>query len=207
MTGPEHIYWDSCVFIRYLTENPNDYLDDIARYITDARKGIRKIYFSTICYAEIRQRFLRKTKFPSIQQFFADFSGAFIPIDPNPNILIAAGEIRDVEPVNPSDPSTDRHRVIGTADAVHLMTCLHLRDVLGVSEVVFHSFDAGRGSTWEGKCVPIIGFERWYPPELRAGHIARVCSLPRSEPIYPEEDLLSGRHLDLKRSSRRSILK
>ena len=192
MTGPECMYWDSCIFIRYLTNSPNDRVDDIARYISDAKKGDRKIYFSTISYAEIRQEHLRKRGFGTIQEFFSDFDRAFSPIEPSPNILIAAGQIRGIAPVNPSDPKTDRHRVIGTPDAIHLMTCLHARDVLKIDGIVFHTFDAGRGKNWEGKCVPLINFERWYPSSMRVGHIAKVCELERTEPIYPEGDLLSG---------------
>ena len=194
MTGPENIFWDSCVFIRYLTEEPSDYIDDIARYITDARNGNRKIYFSTIAYVEIRQRFLKRSGYDSIRKFFFDFGRAFLPIEPSPNILISAGEIRDITPINPSNATTDHPRVIGTPDAIHLMTCLHVRDVLGVSDVVFHTFDKGKGRNWEGKCVPLLEFERWYPTEMRSGHIDKVCNLTRTQPDYPEEDLLSGGH-------------
>lgn len=189
MNGPEHMFWDSCVFLRYLTENPSDYVDDIARFISDAQRGDRKIYYSTICYTEIRPGYLKR-QYSDIHELFKAWGRNFIPIEPNPNILIAAGEVRDVLPVNPSDPNTKTNRVIGTPDAIQLMTCLHLRDVLGVDDVVFHSFDKGRSTSWEGKCVPIIGFERWYPEEKRNGHIGDICSLPRAEPAHPDKDLL-----------------
>ena len=191
MNGPEHILWDSSVFIRYLTESPKERVDDIARYITDAREGCRQIYYSTIAYAEIRQRSLKSKNYSSISRFFRDFGKAFNPLEPTPNILIAAGELRDHCPTNPS-PNTPNSRAIGTADAIHLMTCIHARDVLGISEIVFHTFDHGRGKTWEGKCVPLIGFEKWFPPEHQTGRISEVCSLKRSEPIYPDKDLISG---------------
>ena len=192
MSKPEHMFWDSCVFFRYLTSSPTEFVDDIARFITDAKAGKRKIYFSTIAYVEISQEALTTGGYDTIRQFFDDWGRAFIPIEPNPNILIEAGELRDAKPVDPSNPRINTKRKIGTPDAIHLMTCLYARDVLGLSDIVFHSFDTGRGATWEGKCIPMLGFERWYPNEHRARQINRVCDLPREQPLYPDADLLTG---------------
>jgi hypothetical protein len=116
----------------------------------------------------------------------------FEPIDPNPNILIGAGELRDATPTNP-DPKQPTGRVIGTADAIHLMTCAYVADVLNVPDLVFHTYDAGKGTSWEGKCVPLLGFERWFPEGSRTPRVERVCSLPRKLPLHPEPDMFDRR--------------
>lgn len=188
MTGPENIFWDSCVFIRYLTENPRDYVDDIARYITDAKHGRRQIYYSTIAYTEIRPRHLRP--YQTIQRLFADWGRAFVPIEPNPNILINAGILRDANITNPG--GENHNRSIGGPDAIQLMSCVFARDVMGVSDVVFHTFDSGKNSKRGEKSVPLLGFERWFLKEDRSEQIESVCSLTRTEPRYPDRDLLSG---------------
>ena len=72
------------------------------------------------------------------------------------------------------------------------MTCLHLREVAGVADIVFHTFDEGKNKNWEGRCVPLIGFERWYPDQMRTGRIAEVCSLRRERPKHPQPDLVTG---------------
>jgi hypothetical protein len=99
--------------------------------------------------------------------------------------------MRDVDPTNPSDPSAPL-RTLGTPDSIHLATCLHVRDTLGLTYVVFHTFDDGRGKNWEGKCVPLLSFERWYPPATRTPLITDVCNLPRLKPVYPQLRLFSG---------------
>jgi predicted nucleic acid-binding protein len=190
--NPEDMFWDSCVFIRYLTGAPPQYLDDIENFIKDAQARRRTIYFSTLAFTEIRPRFLKQRGYGSIHEFFDDWRSAFIPVDPTPNVYIAAGELRDIDPTNPSD-ATARLRVLGTADSIHLATCLHVRDTLGVTEVVFHTFDDGKGTNWEGRCVPLLSFERWYPPSTRTKLIEDVCGLPRRIPAYPQMSLtLSG---------------
>lgn len=190
MTDPEHLFWDSCVIIRYVTRSPSELLGDLDDYVESAKRGDRKIYCSTLAMTEIRPRYFIGGKFGSIRQFFIDMESAFYPVEPNPNILIAAGELRDAEPVNPSDDNAANVRTIGTPDAIHLMTCLYIRDSLEVRDIVFHTFDEGKGKTWEGKCVPLLGFERWFPAEVRTERVKEVCGLPRTKPIYPQGNLL-----------------
>jgi predicted nucleic acid-binding protein len=185
---PQNMFWDSCVFIRYLTQTPNQYVDDIGNFIGDAQAGKRKIYFSTLALSEIRPRFFRGSQHGSIQDFFDNFRSAFVPIDPTPNVYIRAGELRDVDSINPAGANAPP-RTLGTPDSIHLATCLHVRDTLGVADIVFHTFDDGKGKTWEGKCIPLLSFDRWYPGGSRTKLIEDVCNLPRRRPEYPQMGL------------------
>jgi hypothetical protein len=195
MSPPKNLYWDSCVFIRYLTRKPADHmLSHIDQYVADARDGKFAIHCSTIVFSEIRPSFLKQRGYGKIQDFFSDLGAAIVPCDPNPNIMIWAGALRDHTPVNPGNPKIDEEhqRSIGTPDAIHLSTCLFLRDVSQLHDIVFHTFDKGKGKNWEGRCVPLLGFERWYPPDRRIKEIAEVCGLTRTEPHHPTPDLVTG---------------
>lgn len=161
MIGPRHLFWDSCVFIRYLTRIPPEGIADLEDLVRDTQRKAdaerRKVIYSTIVFTELRPRFLKPGQ--SIGDFFDDLGASFEPIDPNPNILRAAGELRDAVV---TDPSTKKpsNRVIGTPDAIHLMTCVWAKRALGLDDIVFHTYDAGKGTSWEGKCVPLLSFER-----------------------------------------------
>ena len=188
MIDSANIFWDSCVFYRYITRFPAEGLNDLDELVVDAVAGRRKIYYSTLCFAEVRPSFL-KPHYGRIDEFIADMGKAFEAIDPNPNILLRAGSLKDA-PV--TDPGTGQlsKRVVGTADAIHLMTCLWLRDALGVSDAVFQTYDAGKGTSWEGKCVPLLGFERWYPEANRTREVEDVCGLTRGLPLHPQRSML-----------------
>lgn len=47
----KNLFWDSCVFIRWLTETPNEYVDDIHQFLKEATRGELKIYISTMSFA------------------------------------------------------------------------------------------------------------------------------------------------------------
>lgn len=191
MIKPRNVYWDSCVFYCLLTGKPPQHQIDVLEILSDAKSGLAKIYCSTITYAEIRQQFLRPKGHLTINDFFKDLGSAVVTIDPNPNIMMAAGELRDAEPTNPSDATTLNKRSIGIADAIHLQTCLYLRDVMGVRDIEFQTFDAGKGKTWEGRCVPLLGFERWFPEATRTKRVRDVCAMSRKLPKSAQTSLFS----------------
>lgn len=128
--------WDSCVFIRYLTQTPLDLVNEITQYIADVQAKKRRVYFSSFGLYRDTAALLKAQGIVTLQEFFADLGATFIPIDPNPNILMMAGQMWDVDSTNPGDPRMPG-RTLGTPDSIHLATCLYLRDTLGIEDIVF----------------------------------------------------------------------
>jgi hypothetical protein len=175
------------MFIRYaIGDESAPYFEDISRFVDEAKSKKRKIYFSTLTYAEIRQEHLRTDAHGSVRDFFSDMGASFIPIEPNPNILIAAGELRSAKSTNPGDPNPPAQRSIATPDAILLSSCIFAKKVLGIKDIIFHTTDEGKGKNWYGRSIPIIGFERWYPEATRTDRVKEVVALKREKPIHPE---------------------
>lgn len=188
----KNLFWDSCVFIRYITNDVNaPYFGDIAKFVDEVKARKRQIYYSTISLAEFRQEYFDGSAFGSIQDFFDDMGSACLPIEPNPNIMISVSELRSAKSTNPSDPKVTG-RAIATPDAIVMMTALYARDALGIDDIVLHSTDEGKGKNWSGKSVPIIGFESWYPEATRTDRVKDICGLAREKPQHPEPDLFRG---------------
>jgi hypothetical protein len=175
-----------------VTREPNEFLGDLDQFVKEAQEEKIKIFYSTIVYIEFRPRHFKKSRYGDISKFFSDFRRAFYPIELNPNILMWAGRLRDAEVVNPSDPkiSDQSKRSVSAGDSIHLATAVYLREVIGHNDIIMHTFDKGKGkSTTEGKCVPIIGFENWFPLGKRSPEVQSVCDLARQEPKHPNPDL------------------
>jgi hypothetical protein len=178
-----HYFWDSCVFIRYL-ESKRDapLLLDIGQHIADVKAGKTQIYFSTIAMAEIRPSHLTQSGYGDFNDFMKDFQGSFLPIGPTPDIMSQVASIRDFK--YPSPFSGNGDRILGIADAIHLMTCVYARNVLGIADIEFHTFDEGKGSNWEGKCVPLIKFEEWTAGIPSNPYVHQICALTRRKPTH-----------------------
>lgn len=185
----ENLFWDTCVFIRYLANDKNeDRFADIAQLVADAKAGERKIYYSTMTLAEIMPKHILPSAFGTIQDFLDEMGGACVGIDPNPNIMMATAELRSAQSVNPSNPALGRP--IATPDAIILMSCVALRDDFGVQDIVLQSTDEGKNKNWFGKSVPVVGFDRWFPPISRTPTVAKVCSLPIEKPSHPHPKMV-----------------
>jgi hypothetical protein len=183
-------FWDSCVFIRYLTGSLGDkYFADICQHIDDVKAGKTQIHYSTIAFAEIKPSHLHIRDYGSIGAFFDDFQSAFSPIGPTPDILIRAGAIRDMLY---SSPDGGKDRPVGTADAIHLMTCLYARDVLGIRDIVFQTLDEGKNGNHEGKCVPLVTYEKWTVGLPKNQLVTDICNLARDFPVHPQAGLFAG---------------
>lgn len=183
-SAPIHLFWDSCVFIRYLTENPGDFVGDISQYLNDAKEGKVRIYTSTIALAEIRPRHLANKGIGSFQEFIDDFQGAINMISAPPHILTEVGRIRDFE-----YKKQDGTRTLGTPDAIMLLSCLHLIDDYGVQIDAFHSFDEGKRRGPDGKGVPVIGFHEW-ASHILDDTVQRICQLNRCKPAHSEPSIV-----------------
>ncbi|MGE4338773.1 MAG: type II toxin-antitoxin system VapC family toxin [Pigmentiphaga sp.] len=199
----KNLFWDSCVFIRYITRDDKaPHYADICRFVSEAKAGKRQIYFSTITLAEFRQDHFVGSPFGSAKDFLDDMGSACIPIEPSPNVMIAAGELRSAKSTNPGDPNPPAQRSIATPDAIIMTTCLFAKDHLGIDDIVLHTTDEGKGKNWYGRSVPILGLERWFPEATRTDMIKRICSLPREKPMHPEPTLEGiVHHVDFKRGA------
>lgn len=90
MIHSNHLYWDTCIFISYLTDSMPHMTSEIDTYIRDAKKGKVSIYYSTVVLAEIRQEKFKSPNSSDISQFFSDLGSAFIAVDPLPTIMAPA---------------------------------------------------------------------------------------------------------------------
>lgn len=182
-----NLYWDSCVFIRFLTGAPPSCVADINQFIAEAREGRVKIWTSGVVATEVLPRYLRADDDANFDRFLSSFEGAFRIVNPDVTLLSEAGRLRDVTSMNPDHKG--KSRILGTGDAIHLATAIRVRDVFGASDLIFHTFDDGKGRNWEGKCVPMLSYERWYPIGERTELVEKVCNLPRKKPVHPSPDI------------------
>ena len=150
----------------------------------EAKSGKKRIYHSTILYAEMRPKLLKSGGFNSVGDLIADMEAVLLPIGASPNIMMMAGRLRDhffyrAPGVRQKD---EKNRVMSVPDAIQLATCLHLKHDRGVSDIEFHTFDDGRGKNYEERAVSLLSLHE-YSGHLQ-GHedIDKACALTRIKP-------------------------
>lgn len=194
LTEPNNLFWDSCVFIRFLIgDQTAEHYWDIKQHLEDAKNGVTVIHASTIIMAEIKPSHLTSSGYGSFRSFQEDFEGAISFIDPTPDILQWCGVVRDFTYPNPN--STAKHpakyKTLGMADAIHLLTCVFAKEVMNVPNITFHTMDDGKNKNAEGNCVTLLNFEKWTNGIPKNPHTPRIVSLPRSLPLHSSPRLVN----------------
>jgi hypothetical protein len=193
MHGPmtnKNFFWDSCVITALLTEEIGSDLPSILKYISDAKKGLCKIYTSTLSSAEVLPSRLKSLD--AYHKFLSDLEGTVIPISPDPNIMLLAGRLRDIPYSKKANNKETASRPIDVPDAVMLATAIVLQEGYRVRLDGFHTFDNGKKrSVNGGRCVPLLSFETWCEELTGQQKILsqKVVDLPRRMPTHPNPDL------------------
>ena len=188
--APRHLFWDSCVLTRYLTGNPPGYEGTLNKLVDDARGGKIKIWHSTILYAEVRPSQLKAGGFESMADLIDDMAGALFPIGPTPSVLMRAARLRDYSYLHHSPQKTEKSRVLSVPDSIQLCTCLHVKEDRGVSDLVFCTYDDGKGSNYEEKAVSLLRFHDYATAHQGDVDVAAVINLDRRPPWLEQPGIL-----------------
>jgi predicted nucleic acid-binding protein len=181
---PLCFFWDSCVFYAYLGDEREAYdVASIQQYLDETKRGLVRIYTSTLVLAEVVPSAIKRPEIGSFQDFLADFQGSIVLIEANPNIMHMASVMKDL----PYRKGDSRKRRLGTVDAVMLASCLYQRDTIGVPIAEFHTFDDGKAKGLDGKAIPLLSYQEWCEGFDTAQRLSSrsVIELTRRRPAHP----------------------
>lgn len=179
------LFWDSNVLARFLTEVPPDYLPDINQYILNSRAKKCRIWISTLLYAEVRPSQLKQKNYDNVLDLINALEGSCIPIGPTPPILLRAARLRDYSYRSASPQKGEKTRVLTVPDLIHLATCLHVKEARKRQDIVFHTFDDGKGRNYEEKAVSLLRYHEYATHLQDDLDVVAVCNLTRQRPQHP----------------------
>ncbi|GFE97658.1 hypothetical protein DmGdi_27310 [Gluconobacter sp. Gdi] len=188
-----HLFWDSCIFYAYFSNNTAAYdLSGVEQYIAEAKAGSVVIYTCSVALAEVVPSAFIGGKHGSFEEFLRDFRNAVRLVDLNPNVMLMAARLKDL-PYR----KTGGERKLGTGDAIMLASCIHLIENYGVAVDAFHTFDSGKKRGLDGgKGMPLLNYEEWCEgfDGSQKDLAQKVIDLKRCNPVHPTPSLLHVRH-------------
>ncbi|MEO5372711.1 MAG: hypothetical protein H7840_00370 [Alphaproteobacteria bacterium] len=184
-----NVFWDSCVFYAYFSNNTDAYdVDGIEQYVKDARQGSVVIHTCAVALAEVVPSAFRGGPYGDFPAFMKDIRGGLRVVNLDPNVMLLAGQLKDL-PYQKSNGS----RKLGTGDAIMLAACISLSEAYSVTVDAFHTFDDGKKRGEDGgKGVPLLTYEKWCEGfDVSQKALARkVINLNRCHPQHPSPSLL-----------------
>lgn len=189
VSNSNHHFWDSCVLIRYLTENPIENVADIAKFLDEAKAGYRHIWMSTMVIAEIKPHQLHLRGFQNFQQLHDDIQAAVTLVTPSVPINMLASRLQGHQYHRTPKAEDEKNKYLSSMDAVHIATCVHVRDDQHVHDIEFHTFDDGRSGP-KPRGLSLLSYHKYAEHLLTNSDVKAVCDLPRMLPIHPSPGLV-----------------
>ena len=185
MRSAPEIFWDTCVFCAHFYDEREQYgdtIDHIRQYLREASEGKWRIITSSVVFAEIAFSKVKKGAPGSIEDVVRDIESSCIIIEPNPNIMLLAGKLRDL----PYKKNGSSVRKLSVPDAVMLATAIYGRSYFSDFRA-FHTFDAGG----QKRAIPILGYEDWLDgfSAPKRNLASQVVDLPRMKPNHESPEL------------------
>ena len=148
-------FLDTNVLLKHANNDSGDASEDIERILTEAAYGQRKLWVSSVLYAEFRpSAFIPSGRFPNLDRFVAYVSGVTTTVSPTPETMLRAARLRDLKWIRPPEirAEKERSRFMTLGDSIHLATALWVKEALDIGdELEFLTFDDGNSKTGEAE--------------------------------------------------------
>lgn len=148
-------FLDTNVLLKHANNDAGDASEDIERILNEAVDGQRKLWVSSILYAEFRpSAFIPSGRFPNLDRFVAYVSGVTTTVSPTPETMLRAARLRDLTWIRPPEirAEKERARFMTLGDSIHLATALWVKEALDLGdELELLTFDDGKSKTGEAE--------------------------------------------------------
>lgn len=143
------------MLLKHANNDSGDASEDVERILNEAAYGRRKLWVSSILYAELRPSAFRPSgRFPNLDRFVAYVSGLTTTVSPTPETMLRAARLRDLTWTRSPDlrAKDEKPRYMSLGDSIHLATALWVKEALDLGdELEFLTFDDGKSKTGEAE--------------------------------------------------------
>ncbi|HZZ60521.1 MAG TPA: hypothetical protein VFE63_05025 [Roseiarcus sp.] len=116
---------------------------DLETILTEAATGKRRLWVSSILFAELRPSAFVPGPFLTLHEFVRYLRSIATFVTPDPNTMLRAGRLRDVKWQRPAAlrRPEEKPRFLSMIDAIQLASALWVKEAAGVADLEFLAFD------------------------------------------------------------------
>ena len=131
------------VMLRHARGKSGESERDVETILTEAAIGKRRLWASSLLFAELRPSAFVGQPFPNLAEFTSYIRAIATFVTPDPNTMLRAARLRDVKWRRPVAlrRSGEVPWFMSLVDAIHMASALWVKETLGVSDLEFLTFD------------------------------------------------------------------
>jgi len=158
---------------------------DLETILTEAAIGRRRLWVSSILFAELRPSAFVPDRFPTLSEFVRYLRSIATFVTPDPNTMLRAGRLRDVKWQRPAavrGPG-EKPRFLSVIDAIQLASALWVKEAAGVADLEFLAFDDRAADDAEGARLSLLRLQDYADDLAIDSDVMAAVRLARAEPV------------------------
>jgi hypothetical protein len=176
------------VLLRHARSESGESERDVEMILTEAAIGKRRLWVSSLLFADLRPSSFVRNPFPTIAEFAGYIRAIATLVTPDPNTMLRAARLRDVKWRRPAAlrGPDEEPRFMSLADAIHIASALWVKEAAEVSDLEFLTFDncgssdAGAGG---GRRLSLLRLQDYTDDLPIDSDVLAAVQLTRVEPV------------------------
>jgi hypothetical protein len=180
------------VLLRHACGRSGEAEQDIETILTEAATGRRRIWATSILFAELRPSVFVAGRFPALADFTRYLRSIATFVTPDPNTMLRAARLRDVKWQRPAALRRpgEQPRFLSRIDAIQLASALWIKEAAGVSDLEFLTFeDSGPDEPDAGGWLSLLRLQDYAEEAQSDSDVLAALRLPRAEPMLRARSL------------------
>ncbi len=174
------------VLLRHAWAESGDSERDLETILTEAATGRRRLWVSSILFAELRPSAFVPGPFPTLREFVRYLRSIATFVTPDPNTMLRAGRLRDVKWQRPAAlrRPDERPRFLSMIDAIQLASALWVKETAGIADLEFLAFDdRAPGDAEDGARLSLLRLQDYTDDMAIDSDVIAAVRLARAEPV------------------------
>jgi hypothetical protein len=176
------------VLLRHARTESGDSERDLETILTEAAVGKRRLWVSSLLFAELRPSAFVPGRFPTLAEFVCYLRSIATFVTPDPNTMLRAGRLRDVKWQRPAAlrRPDEKPRVLSMLDAIQLASALWVKEAADVANLEFLAFDDRAADDAEaGARLSLLRLQDYAEDMEVDSDVMAAIRLARAEPVLP----------------------
>ena len=176
------------VILRHAGGASGEAEEHIDRILTQAAIAKRRVWISSMLFAELRPSMFVPGRFNTFHDFTRYLRSLATLVTPDPNTMLRVGRLRDARWQRPADvrEAHEKPRTISLSDSIQIASALWVKEAAGVAGLKFLMFDEwDRNEARGGARLSLLRLQDYAQDAGADSDVMAAVRLTRVQPLSP----------------------
>jgi hypothetical protein len=188
-SGSDKHFLHTSVVLRHANGNSGEAEQHIETILTEAAVAKRRVWVSSILFAELRPSTFVPGRFPTLFELTRYIRALATLVTPDPNTMMRVARLRDARWQRPADAHQPggNPRTMSLGDAMQIASALWVKEAIGVPDLEFLTFDDWCSDDGKGDRLCLLHLQDYAVDPKPSPDVKAPVRLTRLEPVVQRQ--------------------